>query len=263
MGTIGINTLFPFSRCPAFDIVPSMLNRARGKKMPTTELSAEELANAARRIKMLRMAATEHAVEIGRELLRVKKCMPHGSFVKWVEKGCEFKIRTAQDLMKLAREAQAQTPVAALMVPSTLRVFLSKTTSPAVRTRILERLDNGEQVSRSQLHHEVVDEELRLGAMTDVEGARKVARAVPDRYRPSGSPAEPDSDRARLVATLMLSRLSQRDYELIMDGMNWEVWNRVLVWMKAAHVRSDPASSSVPTGVNVVVPLVERACELQ
>ena len=113
----------------------------------TTELSAEELANAARRIKMLRKAATEHAVEIGRELLRVKECMPHGSFVKWVEKGCEFKIRTAQDLMKLAREAQAHTPVAAMMVPSTLRVFLSKTTSPAVRTRILERLDNGEQVS--------------------------------------------------------------------------------------------------------------------
>jgi hypothetical protein len=229
----------------------------------TTELSTEELANAARRIKMLRKAATEHAVEIGRELLRVKKCMPHGSFVKWVEKGCEFKIRTAQDLMKLAREAEAHTPVAALMLPSTLRVFLAKTTSPAVRTRILERLDNGEQVSRSQLHHEVVDQELRLRAMTDAVSAPKVVRAIPGGYRPSGSSAEPGSDRSRLVASLMLSRLSQRDYELIMDGMNWEVWNRVLVWMKAAHVQSDPEGSSVPTGVNVVVPLVERTCELQ
>jgi Protein of unknown function (DUF3102) len=232
--------------------------------MPTTtELSAEELANAAQRIKMLRKAATEHAVEIGRELLSVKKCMPHGSFVKWVEKACEFKIRTAQDLMKLAREAQAHTTAAALMVPSTLRVFLSKTTSPTVRTRILERLDNGEQVSRSQLHHEVVDEELKLGAMTGAARALKAARAVPGGHRASGSPAEANSDRSRLVATLMLSRLSQRDYELIMDGMNWEVWNRVLVWMKAARVRNDPMADSIHTGAGVAVPLVERAYELQ
>ena len=48
-----------------------------------------------------------------------------------------------------------------------------------------------------------------------------------------------------------------------MDGMNWEVWNRVLVWMKAAHVQTNLGSSSVPTVVNVVVPLVESTCELQ
>jgi Protein of unknown function (DUF3102) len=224
----------------------------------TTELSAEELANAAQRIKMLRKAATEHAVEIGRELLRVKNCLPHGSFVKWVEKACEFKIRTAQDLMKLAREAQAHAPVAALMLPSTLRVFLSKTTSPAVRTRILDRLDSGEQVSRSQLHYEVVDEELKSGAMTTPARALKVARGVPDRHAPSGKPGEVETDRSRLVATLMLNRLSQQDYELIMHGMNWEVWNRVLVWMKAARPPNDPA-----TAAGAVFSLAERVCELQ
>jgi hypothetical protein len=224
----------------------------------TTELSADELAQSAQRIKMLRKAATEHAVEIGRELLRVKNCLPHGSFVKWIEKACEFKIRTAQDLMKLAREAEAHAPVAALMLPSTLRVFLSKTTSPAVRTRILDRLDSGEQVSRSQLHYEVLDDELKSGAMTNAARALKVARGVPDHRGPSGKPGEVETDRSRLVATLILSRLSQQDYELIMEGMNWEVWNRVLVWMKAARAANDPA-----TAAGAVVPLVERVCELQ
>ena len=120
----------------------------------TTGLSAAELEEAAQRIKSLRRAATEHAVEIGRELLRIKESLPRGAFVKWVEKACEFKIRTAQDLMKLAREADTNTKLVALMVPSTLRVYLSKTTPPAVRTSILKRLESGGRLSgRSRGDH--------------------------------------------------------------------------------------------------------------
>src|SRR5690348_10102428 len=111
-----------------------------------TELSAVELEEAAQRIRS--RAATEHAVEIGRELLRIKESLPRGAFVKWVEKACEFKIRTAQDLMKLAREADSNAKLVALMVPSTLRVYLAKTTPTVVRTSILKRLENGEYVSR-------------------------------------------------------------------------------------------------------------------
>jgi hypothetical protein len=230
--------------------------------MPRTmELSVDELAQTAQRIKMLRKAATEHAVEIGRELLRVKASLPHGSFVKWVEKACEFKIRTAQDLMKLAKDAQAHTPVAALMVPSTLRVFLSKTTPPAVRTRILERLDSGEQVSRSQLHIEVAGEELKLGAMADPGRPPHNARALPARLGAGGNSAQAETDRSRMVASLMLSRLSERDYELIMDGMDWEVWNRVLVWMKAARIVDSRPAPAAEAGA--IVPVAKRNCELQ
>lgn len=205
-----------------------------------TTLSPAELQEAAQRIKLLRQAATEHAIEIGRELLRVKESLPHGAFVRWVEKSCEFKIRTAQDLMKLAREAEPNTELLALMVPSTLRVYLSKTTPPAVRCTILNQLKSGERISRSELHSKVLSAKPETKASVGNESARggraSVSFAGPDLLRAEESQTDLESDRSRMVAELILRRLRQEDYEAIMDGMNWGVWNRVFVWMRAARV---------------------------
>ena len=197
-----------------------------------TSLSAADLEQSAQQIKTLRRAATEHAVEIGRELLRIKESLSHGSFVKWVEQACEFKIRTAQDLMKLAREANSDATITTLMVPSTLRVYLSKTTPPAVRASILKRLENGDRVSRSQLHSERISAEPK-SLTTSGLGGRD--RAAHDLFKSGQRPPKSQGGRPRMVAELLISRLSRQDYEVIMEGMNWEVWNRILVWMKAAR----------------------------
>ncbi|MDT2023775.1 DUF3102 domain-containing protein [Methylocella sp. CPCC 101449] len=219
------------------------------------ELSAKELQEAALRIKALRRAATEHAVEIGQELLRVKEKLPHGVFVKWVEKACEFKIRTAQDLMKLAREVESDAKLVALMVPSTLRVYLSKTTPPAVRNTILKRLESGERVSRSELYSQISDTKPKAEAGADRRPARKELSssflAGPETPKTAGKKSnDADGDRARLVAELILQRLTPKDYEFIMEGMNWEVWNRAFVWMRATQIldaeRLDVTISKTP-----------------
>jgi hypothetical protein len=227
------------------------------------ELSAAELEEAAQRIKSLRRAATEHAVEIGRELLRIKENLPRGAFVKWVEKACEFKIRTAQDLMKLAREVDSNTKLVALMVPSTLRVYLSKTTPPAVRTSILKRLENGEYVSRNALYSEAMDARVKSPPKTGSEMAHDGLFAGLDPLRAGGSSANPKSDRSRMVAELLIRRLSRKDYELIMEGMNWEVWNRILVWMWAARVVDTERVELVQPGACTVSPHVPAAAKLQ
>ncbi|HEY5797587.1 MAG TPA: DUF3102 domain-containing protein [Bosea sp. (in: a-proteobacteria)] len=221
-------------------------------QISAAQISATELQDAAQKIKALRRAATEHAVEIGRELLRVKERLPHGVFVKWVEKACEFKIRTAQDLMKLAREADsdANTKLVALMVPSTLRVYLSKTTPPAVRNTILKRLENGERVSRSELHSQVSD--TRAKAKTTDRPAQEgfsssflAGRELPRASDVARSHA--GGDQARMVAELILRRLSSDDYRIIMECINWEVWNKAFVWMKSARVlESDRVELSLP-----------------
>lgn len=208
-----------------------------------TKISATELQDVAQRIKALRRAATEHAVEIGRELLGVKERLPHGVFVKWVEKACEFKIRTAQDLMKLAREAKsdANTKLVALMVPSTLRVYLSKTIPPAVRSTVLKQLENGEHVSRSQLYSRASDTRrtakaeadghpLRDGFSSSFFAGREVHGANLGGRNNSGG------DQARMVAELILRRLSSEDYKIIMECIDWEIWNKAFVWMKAARI---------------------------
>jgi len=205
--------------------------------LATAEISAAELQEVAGRIRILRQKATEHAVEIGRELLRVKEHLPHGKFVRWVEKECEFRIRTAQDLMKLAREFESQKSVAALMLPSTLRIYLSKNTPVEVRERVKAKLESGESVSRSELH----------SAIAEAKG--KQAKRKPE-ARASGRPhtfaadlltagelaRHPETDRSRKIADLLIQRLDKYDYEYIMDGMNWEIWNRVLVWLRAGRV---------------------------
>ncbi len=225
-----------------------------------TSLSAADLEQSAQRIKTLRRAATEHAVEIGRELLRIKESLSHGSFVKWVEQACEFKIRTAQDLMKLAREANSDATITTLMVPSTLRVYLSKTTPPAVRASILKRLENGDRVSRSQLHSERISAEPK-SLTTSGLGGRD--RAAHDLFKSGQRPPESQGGRPRMVAELLISRLSRQDYEVIMEGMNWEVWNRILVWMKAARpVDSEQVELVSPGAAGGSSPL-ETALKLQ
>jgi hypothetical protein len=231
-----------------------------------TEFSAAELEEAAQRIKSLRRAATEHAVEIGRELLRIKESLPRGAFVKWVEKACEFKIRTAQDLMKLAREADSNAKLVALMVPSTLRVYLSKTTPPAVRTSILKRLENGEYVSRNDLYSEALDAKMKSPPQTGGEMADDGLDGLfagPDLLRTEGGPADLKGDRSRMVAELLIRRLSRNDYELIMEGMNWEVWNRILVWMWAARAVDAERVELVQPGLRAVPSVVAAAAKLQ
>lgn len=212
-------------------------------QISATQISATELQDVAQKIKALRRAATEHAVEIGRELLGVKEKLPHGVFVKWVEKACEFKIRTAQDLMKLAREADSDTntKLVALMVPSTLRVYLSKTIPPVVRNSILKRLENGERVSRSELYSQASDTRTKAraaaGDRPEQEGfsssfftGRERHGATEDGRSNSGG------DQARMVAELILRRLNSEDYKLIMECINWEIWNKAFVWMRSAHI---------------------------
>jgi hypothetical protein len=232
--------------------------------LPKTKLSAAELQEAAQRIKSLRRAATEHAVEIGRELLHVKDRLPHGAFAKWVETSCEFKIRAAQDLMKLAREAEANAQLVALMMPSTLRVYLSKKTPVEVRNTILKRLENGERVSRNELYSEVSN--ARKAEVRNQPTRDAIAPAFfvgPDLLRAEEGWGHLEGDRSRMVAELIIQRLSRKDYELIMEGMNWGVWNRILVWMRAARIVDSERVELVQPGASVGPTLEAMSVKLQ
>jgi hypothetical protein len=203
------------------------------------EISAAELHQVAGRIRMLRQKATEHAVEIGRELLRVKENLPHGRFVRWVEMECEFKIRTAQDLMRLARELGSHENLAALMLPSTLRIYLSKNTPVEARQQVRAKLESGERVSRNDLRLAIA--ETKAGQAKSKPGVQASGRphsSVPDLLIAGEAGRHSEIDRARKIAELLIQRLDKNDYEYIMDGMNWGIWNRVLVWLRAGRVGS-------------------------
>lgn len=89
--------------------------------MSSDTLSAAELHERAGRIRLLHQMATEHAIDIGRELIRVEPHFSYRVFAKWVRTECDLKMRTARDLMKLARGADSGGLPIALSFPSKLR----------------------------------------------------------------------------------------------------------------------------------------------
>ncbi len=197
-------------------------------------ISAVELRESAARIRALRQKATEHAIDIGRELLRIKAGLPHGAFVRWVERECDFKIRTAQDLMKLARERQSNAEQAALLVPSTLRLFVSKTTPEPVRELVREKLKRGEQVSRNALSVAIFEAKgQETKKHNNAEASAASALASPH------AGMDTENERAKKIAQLLMQRLSEQDYEIIMSDISWGIWNRVLAWLRVAGTRPD------------------------
>ncbi len=209
------------------------------------EISPAELQEVAGRIKLLHKKATEHAVEIGRELLRIKAALPHGAFVKWVERECAFKIRMAQNFMTLAREVESNTGIAAL-VPSTLRLYLSNSTPAPVRRLVKSRLDNGERVSRHALHAAIAEARIRAGDATPASPIASLrGDAKPDLLAAGDSATDSEIDRSKKIADLLMQRLSTKDYQYVMDGMNWGIWNRVLVWLWTKQRASAGSANAV------------------
>jgi hypothetical protein len=214
-----------------------------------TTISPAELQEAAGRIKVLHKKATEHALEIGRELLRIKAALPHGAFAKWVEKECEFKIRMAQNYMTLAR-AGASAEIG--LVPSTLRLYVSNSTPSTVRQLVKRRLADGDQVSRHDLRTAIV--EARKRRPNDANPA------TPDLLA-GDTGTYPEIDRSRKVAELLMQRLSQKDYEYVMDGMTWGTWNRVLVWLRAKPTIAGKPAEAPPISNAVGSPVAPAGSE--
>jgi hypothetical protein len=148
--------------------------------------------------------------------------------------------------MKLARAADTNAQLVALMVPSTLRVYLSKSTPADVKSRILRRFEKGERVSRSHLHSAVAAERSKA-AIVSVSARNRTDLAdlarlpAPDLLAAGEVSTDLHGDRSRQVAELLLSRLSREDYDNIMRGMTWGVWNRVFVWLRAPRRPLHPA----------------------
>src|SRR5262249_49987049 len=142
-------------------------------------------------------------------------------------------------LMKLARELESHKGLAALMLPSTLRIYLSKNTPVEVRQQVKAKLESGEPVSRSALHSAIADAKAKQAkSRPEAETGGRPQTSAPDLLASGESGRHSETDKSRRIADLLIQRLDKDDYEYIMDGMNWEIWNRVLVWLRAGRSMS-------------------------
>src|SRR5215831_7641535 len=217
-------------------------------------ICSEELQSIAIKIKSLRQRSVEYAIEIGHELLRVKARLPHGIFIKWIENQCEFKIRMAQDLMKLARDAELNTDVVGMMVPSTLRIYLSRKTPPHVKHLVRTRLLSGERVSRNDLRLAISQAKANVGHIdADLRSPRLTGSGSVDPLGILETGSLGNSERSKEIANLLIRRLSKQDYEYVMDNLSWDVWNRVLLWLRAASSESTNTARCEPNQIGAYI----------
>ncbi len=80
----------------------------------SSPLNTGELSDLAARIQAEHKAATtavrqgcEHAIKAGRLLTEAKNQVPHGQWLRWLQKHCQMSERTAQYYMTLARHFEA------------------------------------------------------------------------------------------------------------------------------------------------------------
>jgi hypothetical protein len=73
-----------------------LVNKARATRV--NELQGEIVRSAQNMV--------QYAIEIGNILVEVKKSLGHGEFLPWVANNCDFRIRMAQNYMRLSENAQ-------------------------------------------------------------------------------------------------------------------------------------------------------------
>ena len=112
---------------------------------------AQRVQKAANRIRVLAQRTLKHVVAVGKELLRVKKELPHGQFSTWLRAEFDWTERTARRFMAVAQCFRNSTDqMSVLQVDRTAAYLLAAPSVPRQASEIaLQRARNGERITLS------------------------------------------------------------------------------------------------------------------
>lgn len=113
------------------------------------ELEVADFARkAASRVRRLHKQQTALILQVGQELIEVKRRLPHGRFIPWVE--AEFgrgAVRTIQRYMGVAEVFGDKSDMVSFLPPATIYKLAAPGTPKTVREEVIEKLDGGERLS--------------------------------------------------------------------------------------------------------------------
>jgi hypothetical protein len=199
-----------------------------------------ELAKAAReaadRIRARVRTATAAIIQVGGDLIAVKRQLDHGEFTKWVEIECGFGLRTAQNYMRVAAFATGKSETVSLLRPATVYRLAAPGTPPEVVAAVIESLQAGRRLTDNE-----------ITVMLDQARRRKnsVSMARPSR------PRNEQVRTAELATEIMNGLGPELARELIED---WEAVGKRLRCLvetgdQSVHPRLSAASSLCGTGM--------------
>lgn len=158
----------------------------------------------AARIRAHARATTKAIIEIGRELIEVKRLLPHGAFTKWVTVDCGFTMRSAQNFMRSAEFMHGKSEMVALLAPGAVYRLSAKNAPKEVVADVLRLIEAGQVPTECEV--------------ADMIAARTSKR--PEDKRPQM--AVGDRQEAAALASEILSRLGPELTRRLIDS-RWDL----------------------------------------
>ena len=152
---------------------------------------AADLDTVAGRVRERLGSVTANVIEIGRDLQNVKKSLPHGQFVCWVEIACGLSRRMAQLMMKAAHWAQGKSETVTLLEPTTIYLLAAPSTPETVSKTVLSRVKAGEVIAPQVVKDMIRAEKRAQGQECERSTSAKKRRAQQE-ARQTGRTGVPD-----------------------------------------------------------------------
>jgi DUF3102 family protein len=165
---------------------------------------AEKMRETASCIRSRVQTVTKTIIEVGIELIVIKRQLNHGQFTHWVEIECGFSVRTAENYMRAAIFAAGKCEMVSLFRPATVYRLAAKGTPPEVVATVLDSIKAG---------HVPTDNEIEVL----FKQARRRQATIDTRPM---SDCHHVDDRALELATEILKRLGPELAQELME--NWE-----------------------------------------
>lgn len=131
---------------------------------------AAECREVATRIRLWR---TTNAIEIGRELSRMKEKLDHGHFMRWITTECYLNVRTAQNYMSAARwiDAKGENVSHLASLPLSIVYELAADDVPEdAEVEVLAVFESGERLTAEQVKERITsarNEDAEADALAD------------------------------------------------------------------------------------------------
>jgi len=124
-------------------------------------VSATEAKQAADRIRHRQRALVGAAIEIGKELIRVKPLLGRGPFGRWLDAEFAWSDRTARRFMRLAEVFGEKADTVSELPPGVVYRLAAPSTPKAIRDDIVTRIESGQKIGPTYIVNCIDDARVR------------------------------------------------------------------------------------------------------
>ena len=130
-------------------ITPTVVAEDGARVLTKTE--QKTLSDLTTRLQTNLADTVRHLVEIGRDLTQAKELVGHGNFSTWLQDKFDLSDQTARNFMHVAEVFGDRVDNLKKLSLSSIYLLAAPSTSSQVRDTVLERLENGETLTRQDI----------------------------------------------------------------------------------------------------------------